>query len=181
MRYICQTTEWGGRSLDLLKREIPHLELVVDDGYRSAFKTFCRSLALTDEPCVRLEDDATPCNHFTENLERVIAQRPDSLINFFCLYPSVRFGRRTGLQCREGHTFTYNVCTYYPKGFASRLLAFLEGEAESEEYDVELGRWLQRNNLHYYQYVPNLVNHAPSVSLIDSSRPQTRTDQSFQR
>lgn len=181
MRYLCQTTEWGGRSLDLLKSEIPHLELVVDNGYHSAFKTFCRSLALTDEPCVRLEDDAMPCNHFTENIEQVIAQRPDALINFFCLYPSIRFGGRQGLFPRDGRTFTYNVCTYYPEGYASRLLAFLEHEAKSEEYDVELGRWLQQNHLHYFQYAPNLVNHASSVSLIDPTRPVTRTDHSFRR
>lgn len=179
MRYLCQTTDWGGRSLGLLKLEIPQLELVVDNGYRSAFKTFCRSLALTDEPCVRLEDDAILCENFTETIEQIIAQQPDALINFFSMYPKFRFGGRTGLFPRNGKTFLYNVCTYYPEGYASRLLSFLENEAESEEYDVELGRWLQKNNLQYYQYSPNIVNHSQSVSLINASRPQTRTDKSF--
>lgn len=182
MRYILQTTNWSERrDISQLCEQIPNLEMVVDDGYRNARQTFLRSLALTDEPCVRIEDDIELCDNFTERIESIIQEKPNDVINFFINYPEERFRFKSGLIEVPGRKFMFNQCTYYPQGIASQILKYSE-EDDTFDYDVLMAHFFDKNNINFYQYLPNIVNHKCCLSLIDKKRPILgRTDLTFKR
>lgn len=184
MIYLCQTTNFGNRDLSELKSSIPNLQFIVDDGYHSGFETFIRSLEFTDEPCVRIEDDIELCNNFVEVIENIISRKPDVIINFF--RPNAndfRINKKETLRELTGKWFSYNQCTYYPQGIASKLAKWLREHREQyKEYDDAMRDYFVQNDIHFYQYCPNIVNHKSEVSLIDKNRSvKHRVDKHFKK
>jgi hypothetical protein len=92
---------------------IEYISLI--DYNHQPVQSFINQLELISEyNSVLLEDDLILCKNFKEEIEKVIAQYPDRIINF---YSRPRFYFKS----EETFDFRYNQCTYYPKGIAKIL------------------------------------------------------------
>lgn len=111
---------------------------------------------------VLLEDDLILCEDFKNKIENVIKQNPNKIINFFTR-PNEWF---TTHECM---IFSYNQCTYYPKGIgniiASEMLN-IQTNNKSLPYDLLESKALGELGISHIQYRPCLVQHIDNNSLI---------------
>lgn len=88
---------------------------VVIDTERKPVDSFIELLERTsDEQAVILEDDLVLCDNFVEEITKVIEQYPNDIINFFTR-PDRYF------TTSYDTIFSFNQCTYYPKGVGKEL------------------------------------------------------------
>lgn len=110
IKYFVRTT--GERQFNYDPLEVTPLY----DYEHKPIDSFIEQLEIISEyDSVLMEDDLILCKNFQEEIEKVIAQYPDKVINFFT-EPDVYV--TTYIRSEK---FTYNQCTYYPKGVAKQI------------------------------------------------------------
>lgn len=111
---------------------------------------------------VLLEDDLILCENFQEEIEKVIAQYPNKIINFFTR-------PRDYFTTHESSIFAYNQCTYYPKGVAHKLAEQMElgmRRNPRAQYDILENNALRELGWSHIQHRPCLVQHLDLNSLV---------------
>lgn len=161
IKYFVRTTKERDFNYDL------DYELVVDTE-RKPVQSFIRSLYLmNDTDSVLLEDDLVLCKNFKEEIEKVIAQYPNNIINFFTR-PDFYF------TSHFSDVFSYNQCTYFPKGISAILAKDIEEHISNytKYYGVALNDTLVRLHIPHLIYRPCLVQHIDTKSILneDSGR-----------
>lgn len=182
MRYILRIVPEREHWLPEIVAQIPHLEVVRDDGARSAMDTFLRSLLHSgDDGAVHLEDDAQLTSDFTTKIETAIAEHPDHLIQFYSRHQA---DLEKGSRWMAGSSFTNNQCYYLPPGYAEALYDFYPTwpfrKQDPNGYDILMAHWLRDTHKRYWLHVPSLVQHRRTRSVIDRRRSSNRQSASFQ-
>lgn len=181
MKYVLMTTHpsWRMGFIRRLRSAIPDL-IEINGGL--ATDTYIKSLReLGMEAGMILEDDCIIPDRFMERVDAEIAKRPDDIINFF----SRRSDDLTiGERYINGGSYSYNVCTYFPKHICTSIADFIEakylvGSLDSSDTDIGFQQWMKLNKRRYWQVVPNTVDHAKGPSSIDTSRQWDRSSKTF--
>ena len=175
MTRIIVTAVRGQREafLSYLQERLPHLEIVYDTT-GDAWDTFMASLVLQGaDPAIHIEDDILLTRDFISKSEAVIAERPQTMIQFF----SMRQKDLT-VGSRFDRKFCMNQCTDFPAGYNTQLLAFAStyvwNPGDRAPYDTMMDAWLRSRREAYWISVPSLVDHRIAKSLIDSRRSSKR-------
>ena len=157
IKYFVRTT--GQRVLDDSYSQIEY-ELLIDNNGNSG-KAFLAQLSIINEyDCVVLEDDLKLCRGFKDKIEAVIEEHKDKVINFFTS-PLAYF------KSKEFNIFSYNQCTYFPKGMGSKIyeaVKIFPTIHNSQEKIMREG--LFKLGLTFFQYRPCLVQHLDTDSLM---------------
>ena len=115
-----------------------------------------------------LEDDLILCKNFKERIEEIVAQYPNSVINFYESPYNFYFTEE-----RRGIKYRFNQCTYYPKG-VSKLIADKMEEIwpkyqNIKQYDFLQAYAMDELGMSYISYRPCLVQHLNGRSIIGNS------------
>ena len=149
--------------------------LLVDTEHKPV-DSFIKQLGeISEYDAVLMEDDLILCKDFKNEIEKVISQHPTTIIQFFT-QPKEYFTSHM-----RSHPFTWNQCTYYPKGIGKRLARAMESARRLHNFPKNL--WsvventaLQELNIPFYAYRPCLVQHNDIKSLINSPGCDVRRD-----
>ncbi len=157
IKYFVRTT--GERVLDDSFSQIEYELLVDTEGHCG--KAFLKQLEyVKDYDAVLLEDDIILCKNFKERIEKVISEHPNDVINFFTL-PTWYF------KTRKLSDFSYNQCTYFPKGSADKLLPYADKGEPLKSAEKYMKRMLKLSKTLHIQYRPCLVQHLDNGSLMN--------------
>lgn len=161
IKYFVRTT--GERTLDKSFSQIEY-ELLVDKEHRPV-KSFIEQLEYLgslDCDVVLLEDDIILCKDFKNRIEEVISKYPNDIINFFT-NPKGYF-----LTQKVLGKFSFNQCTYYPKGITKSIVPIIKKIPNWENigYDLLVNKALIQLNLSHIQYRPCLIQHIDYNSLL---------------
>lgn len=156
---------------------------IVWDRAQDAFDTWQSVLkeAGTDAVVI-LEDDVELAPRWRIQVEKAVAVRPESVIQFF----SMRQKDLTeGSRWEPGRTFMMNQCYYLPEGLAGELLEYSRTwldryPEEPNAYDMTMAKYMQERGMKYWLHVPSLVQHEKWVSEIHSRRPRGRQSKTFE-
>lgn len=172
-----------------LKRE--HNVQVVWDETQNVMDTFRRLLAKVEADeadgqesgFLVLQDDIELADDWRARVEAAIAERPDTLIQFFSMRPADGSPLAES-GWRKGETFISNLCVYIPHGMASPLLEysfeFTEKYPQFKTADDFVVRYFLRSRRQaYWMHLPSLVQHQKWVSAINAKRPRNRQSHSF--
>jgi hypothetical protein len=183
IKYFVRTT--GERELDGSFSQIEYI-LLVDKDHRPV-ESFIEQLEIISKyDAVLLEDDVQLCKGFDKKIESIIKQYPDRVINFFTR-PWEYF------KTKESINFSWNQCTYYPKGLAkeiaSTMMVIYKDMIENKDKldkkyltstgYIQYGRLeskaLEKLGLKHIQFRPCLVQHLDYESLIGNDDGTDRT------
>ena len=105
------------------------------------------------------------CKNFKEEIEKVIAQYPDHIINFFTEPDSF-------FTTHFSSSFNFNQCTYFPKGITSTIAKNIEDHIDDipKYYGVALNKALTRLNIPHLRYRPSLVQHIDGKSILTDGK-----------
>lgn len=171
IKYYVRTT--GERTLDESFSQIDY-ELLVDRENKPV-KSFIEQLkTISNCDSVLLEDDLVLCKDFKNKIEETINQYPNELINFFTL-PMMYF------KTKKEFSFSYNQCTYYPKGkallIANEIEYILENDPKYKgcpQYDILENRALINLNIKHVKYRPCLIQHLDNGSIMNNNVSYSR-------
>lgn len=171
IRYFVRTT--GQRILDDSYSQIEY-ELLIDNNGHSG-KAFLAQLSIINEyDCVVLEDDLILCRGFKDKIEAVIKEHKDKIINFFTS-PLGYF------KSRESRIFSYNQCTYFPKGMGGKIYEAVKIFPTLQHCQERIMReGLLRLGLTFFQYRPCLVQHLDTDSLMGHKMEYPRRSPYFE-
>lgn len=157
IKYFVRTTT--ERKIHDSYNQIPY-ELLIDYEHNSG-KAFLEQLEIINEyDAVLLEDDCILCENFKEEIEKVIKQYPNKIINFFTR-------PRDYFYTKECPHFSYNQCTYYPKGVAKQILNVIkENHLECNSQERMTQKALLILNWSHITYRPCLVQHIDNNTLM---------------
>jgi hypothetical protein len=149
---------------------------IVWDEHHQAFQTWRKVMeTIGEQAAIVLEDDVTLVEGWRDKIEVVVADHPESLIQFFTL------GDRAESGWESGSTFMMNQCYYLPKGMASALLEYSDTwtperhkSGSGWDYDYLMADWLADNRMRYWRSLPSLVQHEAWTSAIDPRRRRNR-------
>lgn len=183
IKYFVRTT--GERALDDSFSQIEYI-LLVDKDHRPV-ESFIEQLEIISKyDAVLLEDDVQLCKGFDKKIESIIKQYPDRIINFFTR-PWEYF------KTKESVNFSWNQCTYYPKGLAKEIASamrviYKDMVENKDKLDkkyltstgyIQYGRLeskaLEKLGLKHIQFRPCLVQHLDYESLIGNDDGTDRT------
>lgn len=183
IKYFVRTT--GERELNSSFSQIKYT-LLVDKDHRPV-ESFIEQLELiSDYDAVLLEDDVQLCKDFNKRLETVVKQYPGRVINFFTR-PWEYF------KTKESSEFSWNQCTYYPKGLAKKIAMamrviykdMLENKDKLDKKYITSAGYIQYGRLEsnaleklgikHIQFRPCLVQHLDFKSLIGNDDGSDRT------
>ena len=159
IKYFVRTTGEREFNYDL------DYEIILDTEHKP-IQSFIRSLYLiNDFDSVLLEDDVVLCKNFKEEIEKVIAQYPEHIINFFTEPDSFFTTHFSSL-------FNFNQCTYFPKGITSTIAKNIEDHIDDvpKYYGVALSRALTRLSIPHLRYRPSLVQHIDGKSILTDGK-----------
>lgn len=183
MKYIIRAVRSRQKFVEEILKQIPEAVVYYDEfgNAREAFVHVCDKLIKDDEPCVMLEDDIILCDNFKNKIEKVIAEQPDMLINFFSL--SKKFIEP---HYKKGREFCMTQCVYFPVGLNRRIV-----EVYPEWLEVTHHQYLSAvdyltgyawgNNRNYFVYCPSLVQHIEGKSMINPKRSSKRQSITFKK
>ena len=183
IKYFVRTT--GERELDGSFSQIEYI-LLVDKDHRPV-ESFIEQLEIISKyDAVLLEDDVQLCKGFDKRIESIVKQYPDRVINFFTR-PWEYF------KTKESINFSWNQCTYYPKGLAKEIASamrviYKDMVENKDKLDkkyltstgyIQYGRLeskaLEKLGLKHIQFRPCLVQHLDYESLIGNDDGTDRT------
>ena len=152
-----------------------YFEKIIDNEGRYV-KSYINALyTISDYNAILVEDDIVLCNNFKEEVEKVIAQYPNNVINFFSnpdRYYTTHFAE----------IFNYNQCTYFPKGLAKNLADEMmkiyipeDNKKHRQRYGRLLGLSMIKLGIPHLIYRPCLVNHIDGNSTFDGGFYQRNT------
>ena len=151
------------RKLDVSYNQID-FELLIDTEHKPVESFISQLEQISTYDAVLLEDDLLLCNNFEEEIEEVIRNHPNEIIQFYtkpCSYFTSHYSQ----------TFTYNQCTYYPKGVGMILANKMKlYNRASAGYDLIENEAIHKLRLYIYLYRPCLVQHMDDFSLIGKSK-----------
>ena len=164
------------RTMENREDRLPdYFEKIVDREGRYVKSYIDALYIISDYDAVLVEDDIVLCNNFKKEIEGVIAQYPNTIINFFSNPERYYTTHYTEL-------FGYNQCTYFPKGLAKILadeMMELYIPEETKPYKQRYGRLLgvsmEKLGLPHLVHRPCLVNHIDGTSTFDGSFNQRNT------
>lgn len=152
-----------------------YFEKIIDTEGRYVKSYIDALYKISDYDAVLVEDDIVLCNNFKEEVEKVIAQYPTTIINFFSNPERYYTTHLTEL-------FGYNQCTYFPRGLAKILADEMmkiyipeENTIYKQRYGRLLGVSLENLGIHHLVYRPCLVNHIDGTSTFDGKFNQRNT------
>lgn len=166
IKYFVRTTEERSFDYDL------NYELLVDKE-KKPVESFIKQLKyISQYDSVLLEDDLILCKDFKDKIEDVIKQYPNDIINFF-------YNPANYFSTHYDGSFSWNQCTYYPKGVALKIanqMEHLRKGLKHLQYDVLEHNALDTLGINHIQYRPCLVQHIDDKSLIQEGKyPPRRT------
>ena len=162
MKYYVRTTGERQFNYDI------NYETLVDTEHKP-IKSFINQLKyISNDDSILLEDDLILCKNFKERIEEIIAQYPNSIINFYDSPYNFYFTEQ-----RRGIKYRFNQCTYYPKG-VSKLIADKMEEIwpryqNIKQYDFLQAYAMDELGMSYISYRPCLVQHLNGRSIIGNS------------
>ena len=162
MKYYVRTTGERQFNYDI------NYETLVDTEHKP-IKSFINQLKyISNDDSILLEDDLILCKNFKERIEEIIAQYPNSIINFYDSPYNFYFTEQ-----RRGIKYRFNQCTYYPKG-VSKLIADKMEEIwpryqNIKQYDFLQAYAMDELGMSYISYRPCLVQHLDGRSIIGNS------------
>ena len=169
IKYYVRTTEEREFDYDL------DYEILADTEHKSV-ESFLEALYLIeDEDAVLLEDDLVLCKNFKEEIEKVIAQYPNKIINFFS-------GPLKYYSTHLSEFFDYNQCTYYPKGITKILadeMSKLYEKIDTKSYNYLETRALKNLGISHVMYRPTLVQHKDVKSILNNGAELKRLSPYF--
>lgn len=188
MKIIVTTCSGREHHVKRLQNEIPDLIVNFDDFKDSgklkstAYYNYQRSWEIAgNEATIQMDDDIELCDNFLIRANEIISKYPDSVIQFFSLRPKDLI---EGSRWENGGNFMMQQCYYLPKGMAKKILDYSHEYLKITEHthcptDICMQEYFKKNPLKYYIAIPNLVNHLPIVSKIDSKRRSNRQSKTF--
>lgn len=157
IKYYVRTTEERDFDYDL------DYDILIDPDHKPV-QAFIDALYLvSDSDVVILEDDLVLCKNFKEEIEKVIAQHPDSIINFFT-EPYKYF------TSHWTEFFSYNQCTYYPKSIIRTLadkMTEIYNRYNTKSWNLVEHKALDELGITHYVYRPSLVQHKDVKSILN--------------
>ena len=162
MKYYVRTTGERQFNYDI------NYEALVDTEHKP-IKSFINQLKyISNDDSILLEDDLILCKNFKKRIEEIVAQYPDSVINFYESPYNFYFTEE-----RRGIKYRFNQCTYYPKG-VSKLIADKMEEIwpryqNIKQYDFLQAYAMDELGMSYISYRPCLVQHLNGRSIIGNS------------
>ena len=153
--------------------------IIVWDEQQSIMDTFSRALLQAGwGSAVFLQDDVYLHPEWNEKVREAIADKGDSVIQFF----SIRKSDLTeGSRWVPGRDYLMNQCFYLPNSYARSLYTFVQDwrkkHPEHTGDDTCLAEWLRSRKEKYWHHVPSLVQHEewPSTLGGRSSKRQSPT------
>lgn len=171
IKYFVRTTL--KRNLNASYNQIDY-ELLID-YHHNCGKAFLEQLeCVNDFDSVLLEDDVILCKDFKNRIEKVIAEHPNDIINFFSgplEYQPEGY---------SSHRFCWNQCTYFPKGIGKKIVDILRNnnfKTNSAEANMRFA--LIELDMNYYIYRPYLVQHIDDGSLMGHNTKHKRRSPFF--
>lgn len=179
MRYIMRTCKGREHYAESLIKQLPSVEVCFDDR-GGAMQCFIKSLEMSrDDAVVNMEDDIILTQGFTKKLESVVAQKPDTVIQFFSMRKA---DKEIGSRWDAGRNYLMAQCTYFPSKVSKGILAFSKKyeniDHKSHPLDSMVADYLAATKQRYWIHCPSLVDHIVGVSMIDPRRAKTNR-QSF--
>ena len=162
MKYYVRTTGERQFNYDI------NYETLVDREHKP-IKSFINQLKyISSNDSILLEDDLVLCKDFKKRIEEIVAQYPNSVINFYESPYDFYFTEE-----RRGIKYRFNQCTYYPKG-VSKLIADKMEEIwpryqNIKQYDFLQAYAMDELDMSYISYRPCLVQHLNGRSIIGNS------------
>ena len=164
--------------IEYLQENLPEAEFCFDTD-RNAMHTFLSALKMAgDEPVVHMEEDVLIAPNFKSRLEAAIAERPDTVIQFFSM-------RKADLEVgsRMDGNFLMGQCFYLPAGYSRKILEFYPTWEDLPKHptglDTMVGAFLKKRKEKYWIHIPNLVDHRIGASAIDPRRSSKRISKTF--
>lgn len=157
IKYFVRTT--GERTLDESFSQIEY-ELLIDTEHKCGTAFLKQLEIINDYDAVLMEDDIILCKDFKNRIEEVISKYPNDIINFFTV-PTIYF------QTYKTQNFSYNQCTYFPKGIAKKLLSVYNPRFHKESAEFLLNNMLCVTKIKHIKYRPCLVQHIDEGSLMN--------------
>lgn len=190
IKFIMMTCDGREEFADYVKERIPNLivsyDTFTDPGKfkNTSYRNAQQAWKLAGEnPCVQLEDDIILCDDFVNRCKKVIAERPNDVIQFFSMRKA---DLEVGSRYELGSNFLMHQCYYLPAGMSKKIYDFsieFENECEQDEHispnDLVTRYYFQRNKIKYWVHIPNLVDHRIAKSSIDSRRSSKRQSKTF--
>ena len=164
MKYYIRTTL--ERQLDESFNQIEY-ELFIDKEHKP-IESFIQQLKIiSNDDSILLEDDIILCNNFKEKIKEVIKEHPNDIINFF-------YNPYTYFTSHYIDHFSWNQCTYYPKGLGKVIAEAMENyqlrfPKLTFQYDLLENVALKQLHIPVYVYRPCLVQHIDYSSLIQQN------------
>lgn len=179
MRIVITAVPAREPSVRYLTHHLPKATVVWEEG-RGAMDTFRRAWATHgNEPRLCLQDDVILCTDFMKRAKEVISARPEAVIQFF----SMRKADYEGPRWDRGSRWLMNQCYYLPEGMAKKILDFSEIWPDIDKHptadDMVMAAYFKSERISYFNQIPNLVDHAPVQSAIDSRRSKKRQSLTF--
>ncbi len=170
MKFYVRTTK--ERKLHESYNQINFTELV-DVDHKPVESFISQLRKISNDDAVLLEDDLILCENFYEKIYTIIEKYPDRIINFYT-NPFYWF------ETQESDIFSYNQCTYYPKGISEKIAKEMENILHNpnvklkNQYDCIEHFALKKLNIKHIIYRPCLVQHNDKNSLIQSKNIKIR-------
>lgn len=165
IKYFVRTTNDRQFNYDI------EYEKLVDKNYNPVGSFISQLKIISDFDAVLLEDDLVLCKDFKNRIEEVIKKYPNNIINFYTK-PNEYF------TTHESERFSYNQCTYYPRGLALKIALKMEELRKmllNVQYDVLEDNALKFLGIIHIQYRPCLVQHLDNDSFINKANGRRRT------
>ena len=179
MLYVVRAVKERKPFVDEILRQIPDA-IVYYDEYGDAMKSYLHVCAniVKGQPAVLLEDDIILTSNFKQKAESVIAEYPNTLINFFSLSK-----KYTKPHIKRGREYCMNQCEYFPAGFSLKVVEAYDSwplkDKEPNAYDYLVG-YAWGYSKPYLVWCPSLVQHREVKSIINSRRSTKRQSITFQ-
>lgn len=181
MKYIMRTCDGREDYADYVKKHIPNLIVVKDDG-QGPMKCFERALDVAeDDSAIHLEDDVILTKNFVSKIELIISEKKDMVCQFFTMRKD---DLTKGSRVENGSNFISALCFYLPpkmsKGLKNYFLKWERLDEHPTGLDLTVADYLKHTKQKYYIHIPNLVDHRVGKSAIDSRRSTKRVSLTFQ-
>lgn len=183
LRYIVRCHPRRQGFVEYLKERLPATTLYSSDDYgRGHRPNFLNALTLAGSaPALHFEDDILLAENFLERAHAAIAERPETVIQFFSMRKA---DLETGSRLESGRTFMMTQCFYLPAGHSAALHAHYPHWKDAEKHvsavDIFTADFLKSRKEKYWIHVPSLVQHRQTVSIIDKRRSQFRQSLTFE-
>jgi hypothetical protein len=179
VKILIRAVKERGEFIDYLKKHLPQAEWCFDEK-QDAMHTFIKGMRMAgDEPCIHMEEDIILTRDFVKKANKVITQKPFSLIQFFSMRKDdIRIGSRW-----DGK-FMMNQCHYNPPYYSNLITDYWERWDKKIDdpmgYDLMMQEFLKERKEKYWISVPSLVDHRVAKSMIDPRRSSKRQSLTFQ-